>query len=250
VDSQFENLYLIIADPIHPWRTCPIGYYSVRKFERATTPSMKNPDGTTSVRAHCRRNPSGKDQLYPNEILNMYDSNVENFKLSNTSTIGKLSAPGTANDYDTQILFWTQYWNDIFKPEPALSPNIVKALFFSESSFNLNVKDQLASKGNWARGPLQITDDTRKILSDEKGELDNYFINLAQKDTKDLNLSLAASIRWLFRKRDTASRYLKRVATWEEAVAEYKAYLRRKKNWKEATGIERFFGALKELEKK
>jgi uncharacterized protein with HEPN domain len=60
VDSQFENLYLIIADPIHPWRTCPIGYYSVRKFERATTPSMKNPDGTTSVRAHCRRNPSGK----------------------------------------------------------------------------------------------------------------------------------------------------------------------------------------------
>lgn len=247
VDARLDDLYLEIAEPIHPWRTCPIGYYSVRKFERTTPVSVKNPDGTSSVRSHCRKNPSGKDQLYTNEIRNMYETNIEAFKTSNTLAIGTISKPSNANDYDIQIMFWTKYWNDIFRPETPLHPNIVKALFFSESSFNLKAKDQLASKGNWARGPMQITDSTRKILSNEKGELDNHYMNMTPNDVKDLNNSLAASIRWLFRKKETASSYLGREATWEEAVAEYKAYLRRKKSWKEAAGIKNFIDAMREL---
>jgi hypothetical protein len=45
------------------------------------------------------------------------------------------------------------------------------------------------------------------------------------KDTSDPNLSIGAAVRWLFRKRDLASRRLKRQATWREAIAEYKSYL-------------------------
>lgn len=61
----------------------------------------------------------------------------------------------------------------------------------------------------------------------------------------------AAGVRWLHRKRDTASSRLKREATWEEAVSEYKDYLRRKlKNPKIKTkGMDDFKAYLKRLEK-
>jgi hypothetical protein len=97
---------------------------------------------------------------------------------------------------------------------------------------------------------MQVTNATIGYLKDEDGELSDHLINIDQEDIFDPNLNIAAGVRWLFQKRRLASAKLGRQATWEEAVAEYKAYLRRKKNWKEATGIERFFGALKELEKK
>lgn len=41
----------------------------------------------------------------------------------------------------------------------------------------------------------------------------------------DPALNIAAGIRWLFRKRETASAKLKRQATWTEAAADYKSYL-------------------------
>jgi hypothetical protein len=45
---------------------------------------------------------------------------------------------------------------------------------------------------------------------------------LSKKDLLDPNLNLAAGIRWLFYKRDLLSKRLKRPATWEEAILEYK----------------------------
>jgi hypothetical protein len=50
-------------------------------------------------------------------------------------------------------------------------------------------------------------------------------VNVSQKDLSDPNLSIAAGIRWLFRKRETASATLERKASWIEAVADYKSYL-------------------------
>ncbi len=50
-------------------------------------------------------------------------------------------------------------------------------------------------------------------------------MDLDQKDMADPGANIAAGIRWLFRKKETATAKLGREATWEEAIADYKAYL-------------------------
>lgn len=40
----------------------------------------------------------------------------------------------------------------------------------------------------------------------------------------DPSANICAGVRWLFRKKDTASARLKRTATWDETVIEYKGY--------------------------
>lgn len=240
----FEKAFLETAPVAHPWRNCPLGYFFVQEHKRLTSVSDKNPSGFTSVREHCRRNPSGKDQLYPDEIILISNSGVA---ASANQKIGQLKEPGNANNFDGLIKLWTKYWNDILSPKELLDPNVVKALFFSESSFNLKVKDQRLSKNNFARGPMQITDDTRKILADEKGELENHFMTLTANDVRKPELAIAAATRWLFHKKDLASTFLKREATWEEAVAHYKGYLRKKAEFKTQRGMKTFFSSLEKL---
>lgn len=110
----------------------------------------------------------------------------------------KLPAPNplgveNGNKYDSLIGGWTQYWNEVLNPSEALDPNLVKALISTESDFNSKAKI-LASKGNWARGLLQLTDQTLRILRDEKGELKNFLLNIDQEDATDPNLNIAAGI--------------------------------------------------------
>jgi hypothetical protein len=69
---------------------------------------------------------------------------------------------------------------------------------------------------------MQITNDTRKILGDENGELKDHYLTLTREDVDDPSNNICAGIRWLFRKQAIASSRLKRTATWEEAVAEFK----------------------------
>jgi len=145
-------------------------------------------------------------------------------------------------------VIWTQYWNEVFAPTEHLSSNVVKALFFSESSFNASVKDVRVRKGNYARGPLQITDETRKVLADEKGELKDHFITLTANDVRQPELAIPAAIRWLFYKRERASSYLGREASWGEAVADYKGYLRKKGELRTHKGMKNFFETLDRLE--
>ena len=66
----------------------------------------------------------------------------------------------------------------------------------------------------------------------EKGELGDRFVNVTEKDAFDPNLNIAAGVRWLFQKKKLASVKLRREATWEEAVAEYKSYMRDWNNFK------------------
>lgn len=241
--EPIRTAILITSPPIHPWRVCPSGYYFVRKHNR------RLPDRSpleTSVRMHCRRNPSGRDQLYRKEIFEIMETAAKDPAF--LGKIGKLKHPSYANDFDTGILMWTKYWNDIFSPKELLSPNVVKALLGSESSFNKNVRDVRVRGRNFARGPFQITDETRKILSDEKGELKDHFLTLSISDVKDPNIAVAAAIRWLFQKKKLASNFLKREATWEEAVAEYKSYLRGPKSYKEAKGMKNYFAYMAQLE--
>ncbi len=205
---------------IHPWRLCAQGRHWVREHSMHTPPSKKNPGGSTTIRhAHCANNPSGKDQLYPDEIQEMARQNFS--KVMEKPCPFDLKFKKKGGQYDDLIAGWTKYWNDVLKPEVPLEPNIVKALISTESGYDpkilANKKDQ-----NSARGLLQITNSSRKILGNEKGELKDHYLTLTREDLNDPCNNICAGIRWLFRKREIASSLLKREATWKEAIYEFK----------------------------
>lgn len=166
------------------------------------------------------------------------------------SSLGKGSGQRTKKTPDKihdLIAGWTQYWNDVLQPETPLDPNTVKALMASESSFN---PKKLANRRNQnsARGLLQITNETRKILGDEKGELKDHFITVTREDLNNPSNNICAGIRWLFRKREIALSHWKRTATWDETVYEFKG-ARIVTKERAATLIKRFNEKLENLKK-
>ena len=204
----------------HPWRICPPGEHWVRTHPLKVPPSRKEPAGSlTTRRGHCAKNSTGKDQLYPDEIAEIVEQNFSKLK-GKPCPIG-FEFKEKGNQYDELIAGWTKYWNEVLKPDIPLDPNVVKALIATESSFDPKI---LADKKNLnsARGLMQITNKTRKILGNENGELKDYFLTLTREDLNDPSNSICAGIRWLFRKKAIASELLKRTATWEEAIAEFK----------------------------
>lgn len=205
--------------PVHSWRVCPYGQHQVIEHPKNNPPSKTHPGGSVStVHWHCAHNPSGKDQLYPDEIRKM---STQHF--SDLETMPCPLALGFANgdSYDDLIAGWTQYWNDILKPAPLLDPNLVKALIATESRFIPNLLAD-KKKQNSACGLMQITNGTRKILDNLKGEIKDYYITATREELNDPSINICAGIRWLFRKRAWASNNLGHEASWEEAVSAYK----------------------------
>lgn len=205
----------------HPWRVCPAGEHWVVTHPRNV------PKGVTQVTGHCRVNPSGKDQIYAEELEQIATKYFD--KIKNRPKVDNLGFKYRGNKYDTLIAGWTKYWNDVLGPDEDLDPNLVKALIATESSFDNEAKIKAGKKAGYARGLLQLTDWALEILKDEKGELRDHLIDLDQKDMTEAELNIAAGVRWLHRKRETASAKLKRQATWLEAAADYKSYL---EQWK------------------
>lgn len=205
----------------HPWRLCPVGEHWVSTYPRRLPKSL----GTTEVDSHCRKNPSGKDRMRPEEI-HAIAKRFFNKKLKGMPSPDTLDYPhNRGNPYDHLIAGWTRYWNDVFSPELPLDPDLVKALVGSESSFNANPRIRNAGVAGKARGLLQITDQAIKILKNDKGELRDHLIELNRADLDDPEVQICVGIRWLFQKKLLASARLKREATWEETVADYKGYL-------------------------
>lgn len=204
----------------HPWRLCPLGQYW-RKGRYQNTYNKKN--GTVvkghPVSAGCCDNPSKRDQIYSEELLKIAEQNFST--LSGPPASFDLTFEN-GNKYDDLIRGWTKFWNDILEPKDPLDPDLVKSLIATESSFDPNPPVNKMK----ARGLMQVLDSTQKILGDDKGELKDHFVHVDQKDMTDPCLNIAAGTRWLFRKKDLASNRLKREATWDEGVAEYKAYLK------------------------
>ncbi len=67
--------------PVHSWRVCPYGEHWVRTHPMHVSPSKNHPEGSVATRhEHCARNPSGKDQLYPDEIQEIASQNFANLK--------------------------------------------------------------------------------------------------------------------------------------------------------------------------
>jgi hypothetical protein len=230
---------------IHPWRLCSAGRHWVRTHPLHIPPSEKDPTGHVTTRhGHCADNPSGKDQLYPDEIQEMADKNFS--KVKDKPCPLDLGFHQNGNRYDDLIAGWTKYWNEVLRPAVPLDPNVVKALIATESGFDTN---SLANNNqNGARGLMQITNDSRKILADEKGELKDHFVTVTREELNNPSNNICAGIRWLFHKQRLLSSRLKRNATWEEAISEYKG-LRTVTKSRAKKLIEDFNAKLKELEK-
>jgi hypothetical protein len=206
-----------IETKAHPWRLCPIGEHWVRRH-----PKHLGAGKVTDHDGHCRKNKKIKFEFYHADELNLI---AETYFKALESDPEVMPAPDSldfpnGNKYDLLIAGWTKFWNEVLKPEEPLSPDFVKALIATESSFNL-VKDQASSDGP-ARGLIQITDSSRKILQDLKGELKTHHIKLSVEESRDPVTNIGAGIRWLHYKKLYAKRILKREATWEDAVIFYK----------------------------
>lgn len=218
------------SEKSHSWRLCPIGEHWVTDHPLWVPPTEKRPGFHTTRDGHCAANPMRgkvklvKDYLTAEEMQMMADKNFSN--LSGPPAAGKLPEYVVgADNFDQFIRGWTKYWNDIFKPDEPLDPDLVKALIATESGFRLKPPAPDAGTAGKAHGLIQLTDQAIKALSDPSGELLNHLVKISTENTADPNLSIGAAVRWLFRKRDLASYRLKRQATWREAIAEYKSYL-------------------------
>ena len=205
----------------HAWRLCPLGQHWVRTHPLHLPPSEAHPEGKITTRhEHCAHNPTGKDQLYSDEIQEIAKLHFKNLK--NLPKDDSLDFDN-GNAFDNLIGGWTQYWNEVLNPKEPLDPDLVKALIASESSFNIHASNH--RKGdNRARGLMQVTDGSVNLLSERSNELKDHFVNVTHEDMEDPNLAICAGIRWLFRKNDIAEAKVGKSVTWRDAVLKYKDY--------------------------
>lgn len=202
---------------LHPWRACPYGQHWVIRHPRYPVGrQLQDVDG------HCRKNPSGKDRLDGDEIEII--SNINAFK-----SVKNLPFPYkgkdkilNADENDLFIAGWCTYWNDIFKPDVPIDSNFIKALMESESKFNSSATAENKKEIGLARGLIQITEASLRIMKDRKGEIKDHYIDITKEELFVPNKNICASIRWLFRKREILQKRLKRSPSWPEVVVEYK----------------------------
>lgn len=155
-----------VYGPLHPWRICPIGEHWVRAHQR---------QGTRGVAGHCRKNPSGRDQIYLQEIRELTEREFS--KLQGAPCADDLGF-ASGNEYDALIRGWTKYWNEVLQPMELLDPDLVKALIATESSFRSNLRVRAGKRAGWARGLMQVTDWTLQTLKDEDGEIRDHLVDL------------------------------------------------------------------------
>jgi hypothetical protein len=205
----------------HPWRLCPIGEHWISEHNLSVPQSNKGPAYKTIRRGHCRMNLS-KHEFYTaqelQEIARLHFESLRNDPEA-MPIPDALDFPH-GNDYDLSIAGWTKFWNETLNPENPVTPDFIKVLISTESSFE--VWPDTKSKVGPARGLIQITEMTRKILQDAKGELRDHLISLSVEESRETEANIAAGIRWLYHKRFLLERRINRKVSWEEAAAEYK----------------------------
>lgn len=223
---------------IHPWRLCPIGKHYVKTHSEHISPSKEHPKGEVIIRhAHCAKNPphknSKKQDVHTKDILSFEELQI----IAKTHFVDLKGPPkanvlkfSRADEFDSQIRGWALYWNQVFDAKDSLDPNLVKALIASESSFNPESANSTTNGTGIARGLMQLTDDTLNMISGHKVDLKDNFISLTPDQAMDPTANICAGVRWLFMKYAGARERIEkakldRLATWDDAVAEYKGIL-------------------------
>ena len=207
------------GEKVHPWRRCPKGAHFVKEHDIHHPPSKEHPNGFVAKgKAYCASNPSHQDELSYSEIQYIAETYFD--KLPGPPTAGKLTLVfPIADTYDREIRGWVSYWNDIFMLADPLDADFIKALIGTESGFRKKPPENLH-----AHGLMQIIHETFVVLQNPKGELRDYLIRVPWNKILEPVANICMGVRWLFHKRKLASGRLKREATWEEAVIEYKCY--------------------------
>ena len=190
---------------VHPWRLCPLGKYYRGKHQQRSYVRKNGVSVRSSVHPNeCVTNKTGKDQLYIEEIHEIANRHFGTLK--NLPNSGILTQYQNESNFDSIIAGWTQYWNEVLKPSIQLDPNLVKALIATESGFNPESTNN--KKGlKRARGLMQVTDESLKLLSFRSKELKDHFVNLKEDDMLDPNLAICAGVRWIFRKNDRNNKF-------------------------------------------
>ena len=218
---QIKKEKIVLWQPdekqLHPWRACPYGQHWVVRHPRYPIGrQIQDVDG------HCRRNPSGKDILKGDEID--FISKVSPFLDATPHPcpyVGIVKLPN-ADKYDILITGWCKYWNDILKPDIPLNVNFVKALIYSESKFKPDSFSKNNKKIGPARGLIQLTEQSWRILKDKKGEIKDYYVILDKEELFEPSKNICAGIRWLFRKREVLQKRTKSSPDWIDVMIEYK----------------------------
>jgi predicted nucleotidyltransferase len=217
IRKEKVTLWQTDEQELHSWRACPYGQHWVVRHPRYPVGrQLQDVDG------HCRKNPSGKDILKGDEID--FISKVSPFQDTRPLPCpykgsGILS---TANQYDVLIAGWCKYWNDIFKPDRPLEPNFVKALIYSESKFKPTSIAKNKKEIGPARGLIQITEQSWRILKNKKGEIKDHYVDLTKEELFEPSKNICAGIRWLFRKREIIQKKSKLSPEWIDVMIEYK----------------------------
>jgi hypothetical protein len=201
------------SSSVHPWRLCPAGQHWRR-------PHLRHIESKKiSVTGHCVTSPGGKEWFHGEEfqeIAQRYFSGLEKKFQPKGDTLGYPDG----NKFDISIGGWTRFWNEVLRPDTPLDPNWVKALMATESGFE-NVPPTKSKQGP-ARGVLQVTENTRKILADKKGEVKDHYIEVSAEELENPDINIATALRWLHHKKHLLEKKLKRPVTWEEAIHDYK----------------------------
>lgn len=173
---------------------CPPGYHVVRGHERICISGTR-----TWVDAHIRKNRGSNPQI----LL------IENIQHLFWASKKKYSRVGIVHEFpenaelDAVIQFWLDYWKEQGLRFPGgLDPLLIKTIIAIESSFKPQAITKV--KGSSATGLMQITNETRSVLSGRlrKGyrELKSSYLELSKSDVQDPIAAIAAGTRWLAHK--------------------------------------------------
>ncbi len=170
---------------------CPPGYHVVHGHDRRCH------SGThTWVDTHIRRNRGSIPNILLSENIHyLYWKRETKFE-----GIGKVGNFPENAELDPVIHFWMDYWKKQGLEFPAgFDPLLVKTMVAVESAFNPKAKSKV--KGSSATGLMQLTNQTRRILSgrpDKKGyrEIKSEYLEISRADAQDPITNIAAGIRW------------------------------------------------------
>lgn len=174
---------------------CLPGYHIVHGHERTCQSGTR-----TWVDTHIRRNRGSIPEILLIEnIHHLYWGAKEKF-----GSIGKVDGFPENSELDAVIHFWLGYWKAQGLKFPAgLDPLLIKTMIAIESSFDPSAKTKV--KGSSATGLMQVTDETRRILSgrlNKKGyrELKSNYLEISKSDIQDPIVAVSAGTRWLAHK--------------------------------------------------
>jgi len=173
-------------------KMCPPGYHVVHGYERLCHSGTR-----TWVDTHIRRNRGTIPKILLIENIHyLYWNSKKKYV-----RIGKVHGFPENAELDPVIQFWLDYWKEHGLEFPAgLDPLMVKTIIAIESSFDSSAITK--TKGSSATGLMQITDQTRGILSgrhnkDNYRELKSHYFEISKTDAQDPIVAIAAGTRWL-----------------------------------------------------